>query len=140
MAENPDNIVMVTVATFPEAMEAHIFRNRLESDGIPCVLADENIISNQPWHSIAYGGVKLQVRVQDQEGALAIINEIRHGHNLSVSEKETCPACGSDKIKTKRNVSFLKQVLLLLFAGSVGSRRQATCLNCGHAWHFQEAR
>ena len=57
-----ENIVMVTVATFPEAIEAHIFRNRLEAEGIPSVLADEHIVSNQPWHTIAYGGVKLRVR------------------------------------------------------------------------------
>jgi hypothetical protein len=41
MLEPDENIVLVTVATFPEAIEAHIFRNRLEEEGIPSVLADE---------------------------------------------------------------------------------------------------
>jgi hypothetical protein len=55
MLQAHENIVLVTVATFTEAIEAHIFRNRLETEGIPSVLADEHIVSNQPWHTIAYG-------------------------------------------------------------------------------------
>lgn len=125
-----DNIVLVTVATFPEAMEAHIYRNRLESEGIPCVLADEHIVSNQPWHSIAYGGIKLRVRQQDLEQASAIIDEIRGIPHL---EANRCPVCHSDKIKVERNGKMVKRVLTLLF-GVPGQAQKCTCLTCGHEW------
>ena len=131
--ENENNIVLVTVASFPEAIEAHIYRNRLEADGIPCVLADENIVSNQPWHSIAYGGVKLRVRQEDAARAQEIIQEIRS--TLKVEETDICPVCHSDKIKTKRNASRLKQVVSVLLMGAPVARK-AICTNCGHQWQL----
>ena len=135
MAEN-ENIVLVTVATFPEAIEAHIYRNRLEAEGIPAVLADENIVSNQPWHSIAYGGVKLRVRAQDAEQAKILIQQIRHGNsNPAPIAAEVCPACGSDNIKLKRNANFFSGVLTLLLGAPV-RRSKATCANCGHQWQL----
>ena len=96
MPQAHENIVLVTVATFTEAIEAHIFRNRLESEGIPSVLADEHIVSNQPWHTIAYGGVKLRVRQQDYARAAGIIAGIR---GLQSMETSRCPRCQSDKIE-----------------------------------------
>jgi hypothetical protein len=130
MLEPYENIVLVTVATFPEAIEAHIFRSRLESEGIPSMLADENIVSNQPWHSIAYGGVKLRVRQQDRERAAEIIAEIRGLQRLELAR---CPVCQSDKIEVKRNGNLFKMVLTLLF-GIPGQENKRTCLTCGHEW------
>jgi hypothetical protein len=127
-----DNIVLVTVATFPEAIEAHIYRNRLETEGIPCVLADENIVSNQPWHSIAYGGVKLRVRQQDQERAADLIAQIRGVHRMAIAR---CPVCHSDKIEVKRNGNPFKRVLTLLF-GTPGQENKRICLACGHEWQI----
>jgi hypothetical protein len=128
MEEDNGNIVMVTAATFPEAIEAHIFRSRLEAEGIPCVIADENIVTIQPWHTIAYGGVKLRVRQQDQERAQALIAEIR---SLEQPDHDRCPACHSDKIKLKRNVSLLNKVFTILFGVGSG-KSKFICLNCGH--------
>lgn len=139
-AEADNNIVLVTVATFPEAIEAHIYRNRLENEGIPCAIADENVVSNQPWHSIAYGGVKLRVRAQDQEKALAIINEIRSGAAETATEEDdalsapACPVCESKRIKQKATTgtwSFIKSVLFLF---PLQTKKKLVCLNCGYHW------
>lgn len=125
-----DNIVMVTVATFAEPIEAHIFRNRLETEGIPSVLADEHIVSNQPWHTIAYGGVKLRVRLQDQERAAAIIADIR-----GLPPPPRCPVCQGDKIAIKRNANLWNRVLSVLFS-IPGREIKRTCLTCGHEWQM----
>jgi hypothetical protein len=130
MLEPYENIVLVTVATFPEAIEAHIFRSRLEAEGIPSVLADENIVSNQPWHSIAYGGIKLRVRQQDRERAMEIIGQIRGQRRKDVTR---CPVCQSDKVDAKRNGNPFKMVLTLLL-GIPGQDNKRTCLSCGHEW------
>jgi Putative prokaryotic signal transducing protein len=132
MPQRPENIVLVTVATFPEAIEAHIFRNRLEAEGIPSVLGDEHIVSNQPWHSIAYGGVKLRVRRQDRERAADIIAGIRGEAHMTLAR---CPVCQSDKIEIKRNGNLWKGVLTLLF-GIPGQEKKRTCLSCGHEWQI----
>src|SRR6478609_8075277 len=51
----------VTVATFGESAAAHVARLKLENEGIPVFIADENI-GVALWHySIATGGIKLQV-------------------------------------------------------------------------------
>ncbi|GEO05968.1 hypothetical protein AAE02nite_36320 [Adhaeribacter aerolatus] len=137
-----NNIVLVTVATFPEAIEAHIYRNRLEAEGIPSVIADENIISNQPWHSIAYGGVKLRVRAQDQEKALALVNEIRHGLIAETDEGETykpltCPVCSSQNLKQKQISGIWPLIKSILFLYPMRTRVKLTCLNCGYRWRLE---
>jgi len=133
MENRNNNIVLVTVASFPEAIEAHIYRSRLEAEGIPCVTADENIVSNQPWHTIAYGGVKLRVRQTDEKHAREIIQEIRGKSNTDTTE--LCPVCHSDKIKIKRNVNIIKQVVSVLFMGTPVARK-AVCSNCGYTWQL----
>ncbi|PIQ20456.1 MAG: hypothetical protein COW65_14950 [Cytophagales bacterium CG18_big_fil_WC_8_21_14_2_50_42_9] len=133
MENETNNIVLVTVASFPEAIEAHIYRSRLEAEGIPCVTADENIVSNQPWHTIAYGGVKLRVRQTDETRAREIIQEIRG--KLHTEAPERCPVCHSDKIKVKRNVNVIKQVVSVLFMGTPVAKK-AACINCGHTWQL----
>jgi hypothetical protein len=148
MDEGEDNnIVMVTVASFPEAIEAHIYRNRLEAEGIPSVIADENVVTNQPWHSIAYGGVKLRVRVQDQEKALALINEIRHGLITVSDEAEsesagdyeapTCPVCNSQKLKQKQVTGIWPLIKSVLFLYPMRIQVKLTCLNCGYRWRLE---
>jgi predicted nucleic-acid-binding Zn-ribbon protein len=149
MDEGEDNnIVLVTVATFPEAIEAHIYRNRLEAEGIPSVIADENIISNQPWHSIAYGGVKLRVRAQDQEKALALINEIRHGLITQPGQDEadmdenyeapTCPVCNSQRLRQKQISGIWSLIKSVLFLYPMRTRIKLTCLNCGYRWQLEK--
>jgi DNA-directed RNA polymerase subunit RPC12/RpoP len=126
-----DNIVLVTVATFPEAIEAHIFRSRLESEGIRCVIADEPTVSNQPWLTMASGGIKLQVQQQDRERAAGIIARIRGINAPAICR---CPVCASDKIAVKRNGNVVKRVLALLF-GTPGQQIY-TCLTCGLDWRI----
>jgi predicted nucleic-acid-binding Zn-ribbon protein len=140
-----NNIVLVTVATFPEAIEAHIYRNRLENEGIPSVIADENVVTNQPWHSIAYGGVKLRVRAQDQERALALINEIRYGaanEQLTAGNENgvsslTCPVCESKRIKQKSITGTWSLIKSILFLFPVRTRKKMVCLNCGYRWRAE---
>lgn len=143
MDEGDNNIVLVTVATFPEAIEAHIYRNRLEAEGIPSVIADENVVTNQPWHSIAYGGVKLRVRAQDQEKALALINEIRHGLITLTDEAEdyeapTCPVCSAQNLKQKQVTGIWPLIKSILFLYPIRTRIKLTCLNCGYRWRLEK--
>ncbi|MDZ4299014.1 MAG: DUF2007 domain-containing protein [Moraxellaceae bacterium] len=52
---------MITVARFSLAIEAHIARAKLESEGIPAFVADEHTVTAQWLYSNAIGGVRLQV-------------------------------------------------------------------------------
>jgi hypothetical protein len=67
----------VTVATFSDAMEAEIARNRLEAEGIRAVLMDRETVA-MAWHvAQAIGGVKLLVAEADEERAVEILDNRR---------------------------------------------------------------
>lgn len=77
---------LTTVATFTFPYEANLLKGRLETEGITCSLANENIVTVNPFYSNAVGGVQLQVRKQDQEKALAIIAETNKAGNTFSGE------------------------------------------------------
>ena len=64
---------LVTVARFSHPHESHVWRARLESEGISCFIADEHTISAYWFYSNAVGGVKLQVSRSDVDDAEAIL-------------------------------------------------------------------
>lgn len=65
---------MKTLKIYQYSHEAHIDLSLLESEEIQAFLKDENMASINPIYSNAIGGIKLQVREEDYEKALEIIN------------------------------------------------------------------
>ena len=86
-----------TIAAFEYVADVQIIKGKLESEGIPVFLRDENTLNSDPIISNAIGGVKLQVYTKDKERAIAIYNEIRsyaldeHGNPI------ICPNCKAEK-------------------------------------------
>jgi hypothetical protein len=66
---------MVTIATYDFLPLAEIVRGRLLTEGIPCELADQHLVQTDWLYSIAVGGIKLQVRAEDVNRALAILDQ-----------------------------------------------------------------
>ncbi|MEJ2344832.1 MAG: DUF2007 domain-containing protein [Gammaproteobacteria bacterium] len=64
---------MVTVATFDNMVDAHIALGRLQAEGIPATLADENLVQTDWLYSIAVGGIKLQVADADAGRARLVL-------------------------------------------------------------------
>lgn len=63
-----------TIARFDSMPEAHIAMGRLEVEGIDAWLADEHLVQTDWLYSIAVGGIKLQVRAEDAQRAVEILN------------------------------------------------------------------
>ncbi len=61
---------LITVCTFSDITEAYIVKGRLENEGVPCYIADENINTLRPSLGLVWGGIKLQV-----EKALTILKQ-----------------------------------------------------------------
>ena len=126
--------MMITAARFSFPYEAHIARAKLESEGIPAVVADEHTINMQWLYSDALGGVKVQV----PESLLACAQEIlAHDDSEVVVEQEgedllCCPVCGSEQaelqIRGRRPAFFVFAVLQFPFWPF---RRQVKCEACG---------
>jgi rubredoxin len=118
-----------TVAVFTTAIAAHAARTKLESEGIECFVADENLVGANPLYSNAVGGVKVQVAPADVPRARRALGEDapgkgeapgggesspgaearrrRHGAAPTESEAQrfnvthdlACPKCGSDNVE-----------------------------------------
>src|SRR5688572_15021236 len=98
----------VTVATFSHSIEAHVARIKLESEGIFCVLADENAVNANWLYSNLLGGVKLRVRTSDVARAKELLDL------PSAFDGEQCPKCQSKGIfgrVIKKPFSFLSWII-----------------------------
>ncbi len=64
---------LITIASFLDAVTAHLHRSRLELRGIPASVVDEHLVSLG--YPAPLGGVKLLVRESDVQRALAVLEE-----------------------------------------------------------------
>lgn len=62
---------LVTLGSFPDALQAHLVKTKLESEGIECFLLDESVTWLYPQ---ALSGVKVQVYESDLERARDILD------------------------------------------------------------------
>jgi hypothetical protein len=65
----------VTILTFSDPVEVAILRGRMEAEGIPCFVQDELTAQLAFFVSDAIGGIKLQVREEDVERAVAFLHQ-----------------------------------------------------------------
>lgn len=90
---------LVTIRQFRDLPEALLAKGSLESAGIECFLADENLVRLDWFISNFIGGIKLNVRVQDAGNAQKLLDEpILEGlyvQGVGLYEQPRCPKCQS---------------------------------------------
>ena len=69
---------LITVQRLNTSIDAHLLQNYLESEGIDSFIQDEHTVDINPLFSNAIGGVRLQVREEDVEKAVEIIDTYNH--------------------------------------------------------------
>jgi hypothetical protein len=123
-------------------MLAHIIRTKLEDNGIPCFIADDNIISANPIYNNAVGGIKLKIFEHDLERCREILAEVATCMNktiLRLTRKPTtavvCPYCASTNVRygpaTERRTHWFTALLfVLLSAFPLYARKSWHCFNC----------
>lgn len=77
----------VTVAQFDNMPLAYIAKGRLEAEGIPCFIADENLVQADWFYSLAVGGIKVQVEREFVARARTVLGT-DYSANLPDSENE----------------------------------------------------
>jgi Putative prokaryotic signal transducing protein len=70
---------LVTVATFATEHEAEIARGFLESNSVHAFLADESVYRIASSLKAGMGGIRLQVRPEDESRARSLLAEVRAG-------------------------------------------------------------
>ena len=90
---------LVTIRQFRDLPEALLAKGSLESSGIECFLADENLVRLDWFISNFIGGIKLKVRGPDVLNARKILDEpILEGlyvHGVGLYQQPRCPQCQS---------------------------------------------
>jgi hypothetical protein len=121
------------LATFDNSLTANMLKSKLENEGIPCFLNNENFTNMMPLYFNMLGsGVRVMVPTDQLERAKEIA-KIDSG-------QLTCPNCGSTKIMNsiERTTNKLKLALIAIFlALPIGNLlNNYTCQNCQH--HFKK--
>jgi hypothetical protein len=70
---------LITLKTFHNPIDAHLFKTRLESEGILCFLFDENMVSLNPFYNYMMGGIKLKINKLDLERVEEILRDTEMG-------------------------------------------------------------
>ena len=86
-----------TIGAFEYVADVQVIKAKLESEGIPVFLRDENTLNTDPLISSAIGGVKLQVYSIDKEKAVKIYNNIRSYATDRDGNPIVCPNCKASK-------------------------------------------
>ncbi len=90
---------LVTIRQFRDLPEALLAKGSLESAGIECFLADENLVRLDWFISNFIGGIKLKVRPEDEANASRLLDEpILEGlyvQGVGLYEQPRCPKCQS---------------------------------------------
>ncbi|MGK0385418.1 MAG: hypothetical protein ACI849_000019 [Patiriisocius sp.] len=73
-----------TIAIFTFPSEYAVLQHLLEQSGLQFVFQNETMISVLPFHSNAFGGIRLKVHPKDIEKAKDIINSLEDDSHLSV--------------------------------------------------------
>ncbi|MGB7132451.1 MAG: DUF2007 domain-containing protein [Candidatus Sulfotelmatobacter sp.] len=88
---------LVTVRQFRDLPEALLAKGSLESAGIECFLADENLVRLDWFMSNLIGGIKLNVHAADEANARKLLDEpILEGlyvQGIGLYEQPRCPKC-----------------------------------------------
>jgi hypothetical protein len=90
---------LATIRQFRDLPEALLAKGSLESAGIECFLADDNLVRLDWFISNFIGGIKLNVRAADVGNARQILDEpILEGlyvEGIGLYEQPRCPKCQS---------------------------------------------
>lgn len=139
--------MLIPFRTFRDPWEAHLFRTRLEAEGIPAfVFFDQHISNNWPL-SVALGGVQVRIPAEMTDEAEAVVERCVEGKYLAELEdvfgpleRTCCPQCGSTDIRRRPSLQQIGFGLGLTLCFSAPMRMELTrlsCKKCGATWQEQ---
>ncbi len=129
---------LVTIRQFRDLPEALLAKGSLESAGIECFLADENLVRLDWFISNFIGGIKLRVKPHDAESAQKLLDEpILEGlyvHGVGLYEQPRCPNCRSLDVNFQeldKPIAYMSAFLRVPIPLQRGAWR---CHSCDAEW------
>lgn len=123
------------IANYQYSSEAHLYKGKLESEGIEVFLQNENTINTDPLLSNAVGGVQLFVKSEDVMKAKQILATVSEFSVNDSGELLRCPKCKEEKITMVTTINDKKTLLgfipVVLFGGLPWfAKHKYKCENC----------
>jgi hypothetical protein len=131
---------LVTLWRYRDLPEALVAKSKLDSDAVPCFLADFGIVRLDWFWSNAVGGVKLQVADENVEHALALLSEeIPAGFTAEETgeayRQPECSKCHSRYVSFEPMYKGVALLALWVLALPLWiPKRLWHCEDCGHEW------
>ncbi len=129
---------LVTVRQFRDLPEALLAKGSLESAGIECFLADENLVRLDWFISNFIGGIKLNVRAADEANARTILDDpILEGlyvQGIGLYEQPRCPKCQSLDVNFQELDRPIAYMSAFLRVPMPLQREGWRCHNCDAEW------
>ena len=133
---------LATVRQFRDLPEALLAKGCLESAGIECFLADENLVRLDWFISNFIGGIKLKVRPADEENARRLLDapilEGLYVQGVGLYEQPRCPRCGSLDVNFQeldRPIAYMSAFLRI----PIPVQRPAWhCHGCDAEWEWED--
>jgi hypothetical protein len=129
---------LVSIRQFLDLPEALLAKGSLEASGIESFLIDGNMVRLDWFISNMLGGVKLAVKRDDAEAALAILNEpmpeTLDVEGVGEYQQPRCPACEALDVNFEQLNRKVAYVSAWLGMPIPLQTRAWTCRSCGHRW------
>jgi hypothetical protein len=129
---------LVTIRQFRDLPEALLAKGSLESAGIECFLADENLVRLDWFISNFIGGIKLNVRAEDEANARKLLDEpILEGlyvQGVGLYEQPRCPHCRSLDVNYQELDKPIAYVSAFLNVPIPVQRPAWRCQECNAEW------
>jgi Putative prokaryotic signal transducing protein len=129
---------LVTVRQFRDLPEALLAKGSLESAGIECFLADENLVRLDWFISNFIGGIKLNVRAADAANAQKLLDEpILEGlyvQGIGLYEQPRCPKCQSLDVNFQELDRPIAYISAFLHVPMPVQREGWRCHTCDAQW------
>jgi hypothetical protein len=127
----------VTLTSFIDPPLAYLAKSRLEFEGIPTWVADDNHINLKWTLSLALGGVKIRVLEPDVEDALKVLNTdcseaLDQIEFPDIEDDEQCNKCKSLNLRLYNWTRKAAALTLLTGLPIFYFRKRLKCLDCGN--------
>ncbi len=127
----------IIIKRFDSPVEANIVKGFLESNDLFCFLQDEHSIGLNPLYSNAMGGIKLMVRIEDEERALDLLSS----STTDYKAQHACPQCGSQDIhfitEKKNKANWFSIFLSLLLGSPMYVKKKYECSICKYVFESE---
>lgn len=103
------NLVTLYSSNIP--VNCYLLKGRLETEGIPCFIFDENMITVHPFRAVALGGVKLKVPIDRFNESQHILSLLAQGRLPDENGEYVIAEVFDNEIKRQNEILALKYII-----------------------------